>query len=153
MVKRIKCQRTVFHLNPRKVGIGMSPHASLGLSFQSQFSNFFLQLVDFHLNHFRFRRQMFESLNLLIKWFKEHFRDTIPNTPGSRGGTSRTPYGSGTPGGITPGAMSVAGGGTPGQRRGLEGRSVNAPYTPTANTPFMTPYHTPGTICCWTANR
>ena len=47
-------------------------------------------------------------------------------------------------GGITPGAMSMAGANTPyGQTPGF-GRS--APYTPTANTPFMTPYATPGKL-------
>merc|ERR1719474_295423 len=97
---------------------------------------------------FRFRRQNFESLMGLMKWFKEHFRDPIPGTPASPGNrTSRTPYGGTTPGGrtgggITPGAMSMAGANTPyGQTPGF-GRS--APYTPTANTPFMTPYNTPG---------
>merc|ERR1719187_1423069 len=83
-----------------------------------------------------------------MKWFKEHFRDPIPGTPASPGNrTNRTPY-TGTPGGgrtgggITPGAMSMAGANTPyGQTPGF-GRS--APYTPTANTPFMTPYNTPG---------
>ena len=40
--------------------------------------------------------------------------------------------------------MSMAGANTPyGQTPGF-GRS--APYTPTANTPFMTPYATPGKI-------
>merc|ERR1719228_3084022 len=39
---------------------------------------------------------------------------------------------------ITPGAMSMAGAGTPG------GFGRSAPYTPTANTPFMTPFNTPG---------
>merc|ERR1719260_10115 len=70
-----------------------------------------------------------------MKWFKEHFRDPIPgtpNTPGSGGRSSgRTPA-------ITPGAMSMAGAGTPG------GFGRSAPYTPTANTPFMTPFNTPG---------
>jgi len=96
---------------------------------------------------FRFRKQNHDTLNLLMKWFKEHFREPVPGTPMAspavRG--NRTPYGTGrtTPGqrpGITPGAMSMAGtpyGGTPSNRH-------NAPYTPTANTPFMTPVHTPG---------
>ena len=54
-----------------------------------------------------------------------------------------TPGGSRSVGGITPGAMSMAGANTPyGQTPGL---SRSAPYTPTANTPFMTPYtNTPG---------
>lgn len=44
---------------------------------------------------FRFRQQMFDNLNALFKWFKEHFRDPIPgSTPSTpRGGmTSRTPF-------------------------------------------------------------
>lgn len=54
--------------------------------------------------------------------------------------TSRTPF---TPGGgITPGAMSLATGTPYGATPG--GYGGNAPYTPTANTPFMTPYNTPG---------
>ena len=54
-----------------------------------------------------------------------------------------TPGGSRSAGGITPGAMSMAGANTPyGQTPGF---SRSAPYTPTANTPFMTPYtNTPG---------
>ena len=83
---------------------------------------------------------------------QEHFRDPLPGTPagatpsGSR--SNRTPYGGVTPGGsrsaggITPGAMSLAGANTPyGQTPGF---SRSAPYTPTANTPFMTPFTTPG---------
>lgn len=39
---------------------------------------------------FRFRQQVFESLNSLLKWFKEHFKDPIPSaTP-----TVITPHGS-----------------------------------------------------------
>ena len=53
---------------------------------------------------FRFRQQMFDSVNGLLKWFKEHFKDPIPNaTPTStpRGTmSSRTPY-------TTPGFGSV----------------------------------------------
>jgi len=48
---------------------------------------------------FRFRQQNFESLTMLFKWFKEHFRDPIPgNTPSTPRGqvTGRTPY-PGTP--------------------------------------------------------
>lgn len=106
---------------------------------------------------FRFRKQNMDSVGQLIKWFKEHFRDPIPGTPNTPGGSRsamRTPYGRATPGGplrpgITPGAMSMAGGLTPyGQTPGgggAGGRSA-APYTPTATTPFMamTPLGTPG---------
>ena len=54
----------------------------------------------------------------------------------------------GTPGAggpITPGAMSLATGTpygtTPG---GTTAAAMNTPYTPSGQTPFMTPYHTPG---------
>ena len=87
---------------------------------------------------FRFRKQAFESLTALMKWFKDHYREAPPGTPTQSsqmtpsGGRSvnRTPYG-----GITPGAMSMATG-TPYQ----SGGAVNTPYTPSGQTPFMTPY-------------
>ena len=94
----------------------------------------------------------FISSSLICCPPQEHFRDPLPGTPagatpsGSR--SNRTPYGGVTPGGsrsaggITPGAMSLAGANTPyGQTPGF---SRSAPYTPTANTPFMTPFTTPG---------
>eukprot|EP00096_Caligus_rogercresseyi_P013174 TRINITY_DN584_c0_g1_i1.p1 TRINITY_DN584_c0_g1~~TRINITY_DN584_c0_g1_i1.p1 ORF type:complete len:1752 (-),score=659.27 TRINITY_DN584_c0_g1_i1:156-5411(-) len=98
---------------------------------------------------FRFRQQVFEALSSLMKWFKEHFRDPLPGTPNTPGRlTSRTPYlQGGTPGlgTITPGAMSLATGtpygATPGAVSNY-GVSVNTPYTPSGQTPFMTPYHT-----------
>lgn len=65
-----------------------------------------------------------------------------PVTPGGRL-TNRTPYMTGTPGGgITPGAMSAAGtpfGTTP--RTGYG--AINTPYTPSGQTPILTPYNTP----------
>merc|ERR1719220_2763739 len=70
-----------------------------------------------------------------MKWFKEHFRDPIPGTPATPNSGGRS---SGRTPAITPGAMSMAGAGTPG------GFGRSAPYTPTANTPFMTPFNTPG---------
>lgn len=36
----------------------------------------------------RYRQQMFHSVGSLIKWFKDHFRDPIPGTPGHH---TRTP--------------------------------------------------------------
>jgi len=99
---------------------------------------------------YRFRKQNFDSLSSLFKWFKEHFRDPIPGTPLTPGNrmTNRTPYMTGTPGNavITPGAMSLATGtpyghATPG---GAAAAAVNTPYTPSGQTPFMTPYGTPG---------
>ncbi|TRY62957.1 hypothetical protein TCAL_10880 [Tigriopus californicus] len=92
---------------------------------------------------FRFRHQNFDSLSSLMKWFKEHFRDPIPGTPGRS--TSRTPYNmAGTPGGgITPGAMSLAAG-TPFNPTPGFGNNASTPYTPSGQTPFMTPHQTPG---------
>lgn len=96
---------------------------------------------------FRFRQQTFDSLGSLFKWFKEHFRDPIPGTPVTpRGNTQRTPYMTGTPGGITPGAMSLAAANTPygGGTTPGGGYNINTPYTPSGQTPILTPYNTPG---------
>jgi transcription elongation factor SPT6 len=44
---------------------------------------------------FRFRQQSFDSLNLLFKWFKEHYRDPVPSgTPSATPAVQnlRTPY-------------------------------------------------------------
>lgn len=115
---------------------------------------------------YRFRMQIFESVNSLLKWFKEHFKDPLPggtpmNTPkGSSTVSSRNSY-------ATP-ALSNSSVGvdaihkvaqnmpahmmqslsqatshshyphTPGY-----GQNINTPYTPSGQTPFMTPYHTP----------
>merc|ERR1719414_500393 len=103
---------------------------------------------------FRYRKQQFESIGMLIKWFKENFREPIPaGTPRTPGGrlTNRTPYLTGTPtgggaghGGITPGAMSMAAG-TPYAHTPVGyGANVNTPYTPSGQTPILTPYNTPG---------
>lgn len=51
---------------------------------------------------FKFRGQIFDSVGLLFKWFKEHFRDPIPGTPG----TPRVQSGRTYPGGTTPGFNS-----------------------------------------------
>ena len=99
---------------------------------------------------FRFRKINFETLSNLMKWFKEHFRDPIPGTPITPGRmTNRTPYMSSnnTPsgaGGITPGAMSMAAG-TPYGHTPLGGYgNINTPYTPSGQTPILTPFNTPG---------
>ncbi|XP_044731246.1 transcription elongation factor SPT6 isoform X2 [Chrysoperla carnea] len=120
---------------------------------------------------FRFRQQMFDSVTALFKWFKEHFRDPIPGgTPSTpRGGqTNRTPYHSmGTPNvnissmnqeaihrvaqnlpshmlqslsavaNQTPHYPHTPGGGY------ATSGYINTPYTPSGQTPFMTPYQTP----------
>jgi len=118
---------------------------------------------------YRFRGQVFDGLTSLFRWFKEHFRDPIPGTPVSnRGGThnsgsisSRTP---GYVGATTPNVNLAAVNpetlhrvaqsmpshmlqnlskaahfqGTPGPF----GYPANTPYTPSGQTPFMTPYAT-----------
>lgn len=49
---------------------------------------------------FKYRDQLFDSINSLLKWFKEHYRDAIPNATPSmgtpRGTVSRSPYSIGT---------------------------------------------------------
>lgn len=47
---------------------------------------------------FRYRQQIFDTINTLLKWFKEHYKDPIPNatpvinTPRTGGSTMRSPY-------------------------------------------------------------
>ncbi|XP_064619005.1 transcription elongation factor SPT6-like [Lineus longissimus] len=48
---------------------------------------------------FKYRNQNFHSIGSLIRWFKDHFRDPIPGTPG---GAQRTPLGMSTNIGATP---------------------------------------------------
>ena len=99
---------------------------------------------------FRFRKLNFETLSSLMKWFKEHFRDPIPGTPVTPGRmTNRTPYmsSSNTPSGsgaITPGAMSMAAGTPYGHTPIGAYGNINTPYTPSGQTPILTPYNTPG---------
>lgn len=113
---------------------------------------------------YRFRSQNFDSVNSLLKWFKEHFRDPIPSvTPASTprvGGTSvsRTPF-SGSPkysndaiqrlAHNIPSQMvnssSQAANHTPRLEyascdSGNTGNYVTTPYTPSGQTPYMTPY-------------
>lgn len=45
---------------------------------------------------FRFRGQIFDSVGLLFKWFKEHFRDPIPGTPSTPRMQSGRGYSGGT---------------------------------------------------------
>lgn len=118
---------------------------------------------------FRFRQQIFESLNSLLKWFKEHFKDPIPSatpqmiTPRSLTSSSRVSFP--TPAlsqsSITSAdaihkvaknmpshmlhSLSQVASKTPNYpyTPGYGGQSsyVNTPYTPSGQTPFMTPYH------------
>ncbi|XP_039292182.1 transcription elongation factor SPT6 isoform X2 [Nilaparvata lugens] len=121
---------------------------------------------------FRFRGQMFDNVNLLFRWFKEHFRDPIPggmsNTPSTpRTGlmTNRTtPFVPHTPsmnlGAMNPDAihrvaqqmpnhmlhnLTQVASHTPHYAHTPGGYTIptypNTPYTPSGQTPFMTPYH------------
>ncbi|XP_043252749.1 transcription elongation factor SPT6-like isoform X2 [Colletes gigas] len=121
---------------------------------------------------FRYRGQIFNRVNDLFRWFKEHFRDPIPgqSTPGTPHGgmTTRTPYIS-TPGinGVNSDAIQKVAQNMPHHMLHSLSKvasqtphnyppctpgtaSVNnygiygsTPYTPSGQTPFMTPYHTP----------
>lgn len=119
---------------------------------------------------FRFRGQVFDTIGLLFRWFKEHFRDPIPGTPSTpRSGvmTARaTPFHPHTP------SLSIAGVNSEAIQRVAQNipshmlhslsqvasqtphypttpggfnmpTYPNTPYTPSGQTPFMTPYHTP----------
>ena len=44
---------------------------------------------------FRFRQQIFETIPSLFRWFKDHFRDPVPQTPRAAAAGGRTPF---TPG-------------------------------------------------------
>ncbi|XP_026762077.2 transcription elongation factor SPT6 [Galleria mellonella] len=92
---------------------------------------------------YKFRQRMFDSLGGLLKWFKEHFRDPPPSgTPVQRTPALRTPHGGmtsamyHTPAAHTPAFHTPAH--TPGPGAGY----INTPYTPSAQTPYMTPFAT-----------
>ncbi|KAG7162673.1 Transcription elongation factor SPT6-like [Homarus americanus] len=117
---------------------------------------------------FKFRQRMqYPNLAGLLKWFKQNFRRAVPNvTPGMM--SARTPY----MGGTTPNLMGVDastiqkvaqnlnphmlhnlsqaatntpyGAHTPGAFSQGYSNYANTPYTPSGQTPFMTPYATPG---------
>ena len=81
--------------------------------------------------------------NKQLRLFFFHLLGTPQITPRN---SQRTPYmGSNTPGGITPGAMSMAAAATPyGSGATPGGFNINTPYTPSGQTPILTPYNTPG---------
>ncbi|KAI4456284.1 transcription elongation factor spt6 [Holotrichia oblita] len=115
---------------------------------------------------FRFRQQMFDTVGSLFKWFKEHFRDPIPGTPG----TPRMQSGKvGYQGATTPSfnamnsetlqrvvqnlpnhmmqTLSAVANQTPHYPHTpgayAANTYINTPYTPSGQTPFLTPYQTP----------
>lgn len=116
---------------------------------------------------YRFRQQIFESVNSLLKWFKEHFKDPLPggtpmNTPkGSSTVSSRNSYATPALSNSSLGvdaihkvaqnmpahmmqSLSQATSHTPHYPHTPGyGQNINTPYTPSGQTPFMTPYHTP----------
>lgn len=118
-------------------------------------------------NGFRFRGQFFESVNSLFKWFKEHFSDPIPGTPSTPRSamSARTPY-TNTPGPMPINmnaeaiqrvaqnmpnhmlhSLSQVASHTPHYPHTPGAYSLHqypaTPYTPSGQTPFMTPYTTP----------
>lgn len=83
---------------------------------------------------YKYRQRTFDSLTGLLRWFKEHFREPPPvATPAGRT-PARTPHTSAyhTPAGHTPAFHTPAH--TPGPAY------INTPYTPSAQTPYMTPF-------------
>lgn len=84
---------------------------------------------------YRYRQRTFDSLPGLLRWFKEHFREPPPAaTPAART-PARTPHATSayhTPAGHTPAFHTPAH--TPGPAY------INTPYTPSAQTPYMTPF-------------
>ncbi|XP_005089175.1 transcription elongation factor SPT6 isoform X2 [Aplysia californica] len=83
----------------------------------------------------RYRLQMFSSVNSLIRWFKEHFRDPIPGTPAGRTPAMSTYT---TPGQQmqTPGRTPV--GRTPmGMSSGMYGHHSTTPRGAPSATPQM----------------
>lgn len=65
-------------------------------------NNFKHEYVTVTSDGYRFRGQVFEALSGLLKWFKEHYKDPIPGTPGSNTphsvlGNRNTPYNPQTP--------------------------------------------------------
>ncbi|XP_030381643.1 transcription elongation factor SPT6 [Scaptodrosophila lebanonensis] len=128
---------------------------------------------------YRFRSQVFDSVNSLLRWFKEHWLDPASspatNTPSSHSMrppaalSSISTYGtnmSGTPrsgisnadarsssaysvthsiGGYGSSSVTGAGGASGAHYGGSSttpsfGAHINTPYTPSGQTPFMTPY-------------
>lgn len=84
---------------------------------------------------YKYRQRTFDSLPGLLRWFKEHFREPPPSgTPAPRTPASRTPHTSAyhTPAAHTPAFHTPAH--TPGPAY------INTPYTPSAQTPYMTPF-------------
>ncbi|CAB3227159.1 unnamed protein product [Arctia plantaginis] len=84
---------------------------------------------------YKYRQRTFDSLPGLLRWFKEHFREPPPSgTPAPRTPAGRTPHTSAyhTPAAHTPAFHTPAH--TPGPAY------INTPYTPSAQTPYMTPF-------------
>lgn len=105
---------------------------------------------------YRFRGQVFDSLNGFLKWFKDHYSDPIvSNSPISTPHTNSsvrisggydTPRNNDSKSAFHQMSQSVAAH-TPhfSSTPGYQGGYVNTPYTPSGQTPFMTPYTTPHT--------
>ncbi|XP_074640844.1 transcription elongation factor SPT6-like [Tubulanus polymorphus] len=114
------------------------------------------EFVSITSNGLKYRNHMFHSINSLVRWFKEHFRDPIPgalSTPAA----ARTPMIIGTPSlQVDPATIQRAAAGLPsnifnslaqvaGATPSMQPGYTNMPYqmaTPVM-TPMMTPsYHT-----------
>ncbi|XP_065201238.1 transcription elongation factor SPT6 [Planococcus citri] len=91
--------------NPKKIHYIFSVYAKVPgafILFYLPRKSIRLEYVTVTPDGFRFRKQIFESLNGLLKWFKEHFNDPVPRTPSamtphSNHSARNTPYNPQTP--------------------------------------------------------
>ncbi|KAK6192106.1 hypothetical protein SNE40_003644 [Patella caerulea] len=83
------------------------------------------EYISINPDGLKYRMTNFHSLNSVVRWFKEHFRDPIPGTPMSMRTPSRTP--ARTPARTPSNVRTPATGRTPGARTPM------AAYTPSMN--------------------
>jgi transcription elongation factor SPT6 len=73
--------------NPNKIHYFLSASKSYPGKFMISYlprQNCKHEYVSINPEGFKFRQQMFDNVNSLMKWFKEHFKDPLPvQTPGS----------------------------------------------------------------------
>ncbi|KAK4315769.1 hypothetical protein Pmani_013007 [Petrolisthes manimaculis] len=157
--------------NPKTIPYLFSPSKELPGKFLLSYlprTKVIHEYVTVNPEGFKFRQRMQHSnLASLLKWFKQNFRRAVPGaTPGMM--STRTPY----MGGTTPNLIGVDastiqkvaqnlnphmlhnlsqaatntpyGAHTPGAYSQGYSNYANTPYTPSGQTPFMTPYATPG---------
>lgn len=95
---------------------------------------------------YKYRQRMFDSLGGFLKWFKEHFSEPPPlGTPVGRTSVARTPHTPHTPHGLTSAIYHTPAAHSPSFHTPAHtpvAAYINTPYTPSAQTPYMTPFAT-----------